>query len=54
MKMLWLYVLKKNIAMLILSNAKELRLAENEIDININLDGTQIKKHQTRKTYDYR
>ena len=29
--------------MLILSNAKELRLAEDEIDLNLNLDGTQIQ-----------
>ena len=30
-------------AMLILSNAKESRLGEDEIDLNLNLDGTQIQ-----------
>ena len=33
----------KTKTMLILSKAKESRLAENEIDINININGTQIK-----------
>ena len=41
--------LKKTKAMLLLSKAKESRLAENEIDINMNINGTQIKKYQTRK-----
>ena len=40
---------EKTKAMLILSKAKESRLAENEIDINININGTQIK-NTTRKT----
>ena len=30
-------------AMLILSNAKESRLIENKTDLNINIDGTQVK-----------
>ena len=40
---------KKTKAMLILSNAKELRLAEDEIDLNLNLDGTQIQKTKQEK-----
>ena len=35
--------------MLILSKAKESRLAENEIDINININGTQIKNTKQEK-----
>ena len=34
---------EKSKAMLILSNAKESRLIENETDLNIIIDGTQIK-----------
>ena len=40
---------EKNKAMLILSNAKELRLAEDEIDLNLNLDGTQIQNTKQEK-----
>ena len=35
--------------MVILSNAKELRLAEDEIDLNLNLDGTQIQNTKQEK-----
>ena len=35
--------------MLILSEAKESRLAENDIDINININGTQIKNTKKEK-----
>ena len=41
---------EKTKAMLILSNAKESRLTENETDLNINIDRTQKKKNCTRKT----
>ena len=41
---------EKNKAMLILSKAKESRLAETEIDINININGTQIKNTKQEKT----
>ena len=40
---------EKTKATVILSKAKESRLAENEIDININNNGSQIN-NQTRKT----
>ena len=40
---------EKTKAMLILSKAKESRLAENEIDINININGTQIKNTKQEK-----
>ena len=40
---------KKTKTMLILSNAKELRLAEDEIDLNLNLDGTQIQNTKQEK-----
>ena len=40
---------EKNKAMLILSNSKELRLAEDEIDLNLNLDGTQIQNTKQEK-----
>ena len=40
---------EKTKAMVILSNAKELRLAEDEIDLNLNLDGTQIQNTKQEK-----
>ena len=40
---------EKTKAMLILSEAKESRLAENDIDINININGTQIKNTKQEK-----
>ena len=40
---------EKTKAMLILSKAKESRLAETEIDINININGTQIKNTKQEK-----
>ena len=48
-KTAWLKVLKKTKAMLILSNAKESRLTENDTYLNINIDGTQIKKAQEKR-----
>ena len=38
--------------MLILSNAKESRLTENETDLNINIDGAQIKNTAQEKLLD--
>ena len=40
---------EKNQSYVILSNAKELRLAEEEIDLNLNLDGTQIQNTKQEK-----
>ena len=40
---------EKTKAMFILSKAKESRLAETEIDINININGTQIKNTKQEK-----
>ena len=40
---------EQNKAMLILSKAKVSRSAENEIDININITGTQIKNNKQEK-----
>ena len=40
---------EKTKAMVILSNAKELRLAVDEIDLNLNLDVTQIQNTKQEK-----
>ena len=43
---------EKNKAMLILSNAKESRLGEDEIDLDLNLDGTQIQNTKQENLLD--